>query len=291
MAYLIPYDYHVSIQDANIQQIISNDESIRTRAQLAAEAEAQSYLKQKYDISREFQDLLPFSFSKTYKAFERFYLTAAAYVSATTYNLNDLTLFSGAVYIATATTTGTFDPSKWTKLGQQFDIFSVIAPYPEFDFSGYYSIGNQVFWKNKTYTCRVKTAVLDHDTALQYRVTENLPYPNVPPDDPLQGVSYWGEGVNYNVTGQLPTNTTYFTKSDNRDQQMVLYLCDIVLFHLHTRIAPRNIPELRIKRYESAIEWLRMCAEGSVTPNLPLIKPKQGNRIRFGGNVRQINSY
>jgi hypothetical protein len=34
-----------------------------------------------------------------------------------------------------------------------------------------------------------------------------------------------------------------------------------------------------------------MCAEGNVTPNLPLISPKQGNRIRYGGGIRQINSY
>ena len=56
MSYLIPKDYSVLIQEKNILQIISNDESVRSRAQLAGEAEAQSYLKQKYDISQEFKN-------------------------------------------------------------------------------------------------------------------------------------------------------------------------------------------------------------------------------------------
>ena len=289
--YLIPIDYQVNIQDVNIQQIIGNDETIRDRAQLAGESEAKSYLRQKYDISREFQNLLPYNFINTYYAFERFYLDADEYNPAHTYNETNLTLYDGDVYSCNEpNVTGTFNPIFWNKLGAQYDIFSVLAPYPEFDYGKYYSIGDQVFWKNKTYTCRIKTSVLDHDTALQYREIKDFPLPNVPPDDPLNGVEYWGEGVPYSVSGELPISE-FFSKSDNRDQQMVLYLCDIVLYHLHSRIAPRNIPELRVKRYDSAIDWLKMCAEGNITPNLPLIKPKQGNRIRYGSQVRNINTY
>lgn len=291
MAYLIPIDYQVNIQDVNIQQIINNDETIRTRAQLSGEAEAQSYLKQKYDISREFQNLLPWSYNVTYYAFQRFYLDANEYSTTTNYVVNDLTLYDGDVYICINPTNGTFNPVKWNFLGAQYTLYYAKAPYNEFDYGALYNIGDYVFWKNKTYQCKIQTALLDHDTALQYREIKDLPLPNVAPDDPIEGLKYWGVGTSYSVLHQNPNNTTYFTKGDNRDPQMVLYLCDIVLYHLHTRIAPRNIPELRVKRYDDAIMWLRMCAEGNVTPNLPLIKPKQGNRIRYGGGIRQINSY
>jgi hypothetical protein len=291
MAYLIPIDYQVNIQDVNIQQIINNDETIRDRAQLSGEAEAKSYLKQKYDISREFQNLLPFNYNRTYYAFERFYFDADEYQSTSNYVINDLTLYDGDVYICINNTTGTFIPADWSLIGAQYTLAYVNTPYPEFEYGALYNIGDMVFWKNKTYQCKVQTAVLDHDTALQYREIKDLPLPNVAPDDPISGLQYWGVGAPYSVLHENPNDTTFFTKGDNRDPQMVLYLCDMVLYHLHTRIAPRNIPDLRVKRYDDAIAWLRMCAEGSVTPNLPLIKPKQGNRIRFGGYIRQINSY
>jgi len=291
MAYLIPNDYKVNIQDINVQQIINSDESIRDRAQLAGEAEAQSYLKQKYDISREFQDLLPFELTKVYSAFSRFYLDAPPFNALNSYNVGDFAVYQSKVYICVVNTAGAFNLPDWDLIGKQYDIFTVNAPAPEFNYTNIYQIGDVVFFKDNIYTCRVQTSLIDHDTALQYRTIQNLPLPNVAPDDPINGLKYWGAPTLYSVTDVLPPNTMAYTYSDNRDAQMVLYTCDIVLYHLHARIAPRNIPELRVKRYDDSIAWLKMCAEGAITPNLPLIQPKQGNRIRYGGNIKQINTY
>jgi len=294
MSYLIAKDYSVSIQDINISQIIQSDETIRMRAQLAGEAEAQSYLKQKYFIDREFAALLPWSYGITYKGLDRFYLDATAYSATALYALHSLTLNAGKVYICSTaiTVVEVFTPAHWTLLGNQYDIFFAQLPYPEFLYSAYYNKGDVVFWNDKNYTCQVTTPLLSHDTVLQYRNLQNIPLLNPAPDDVQQGLAVWGTGTLYSVpAGTLPTNTTYYILFDPRDAQMVLYLCDIVLFHLHSRIAPRNIPDIRVKRYDAAIEWLKMCATGEVTPNLPLIQPKQGNRLRYGGSVRNINSY
>jgi phage gp36-like protein len=76
-----------------------------------------------------------------------------------------------------------------------------------------------------------------------------------------------------------------------RDPQLLAYIIDIALFHLHSRIAPRNVPELRQTRYDNAISWLKMCAFGDVTPKLTPISPAQGNRIRYGGNTKNTNQY
>ena len=295
MAYLINKDYSVSIQDANIQQIISADEAIRLKAQLAGEAEAQSYLKQKYSIAREFQDLAPFAIATTYYAFNRVYLNAPQYDTNTFYNIvNTLVTYNSNVYrLATPTTNpaGAFNSTLWTLVGPQYQIYWVKPPYTEFNYEAYYNIGDQVYWNNKTYTCRVQTPLLSHDVALQYREIKNLPAQNVAPDDPSIGLQYWGAGTPFSVSNVWPNVSSNWIAGDPRDAQMVLYLCDIVLYHLHTRIAPRNIPELRVKRYDDAITWLNMCAMGNVTPNLPLISPMQGNRVRYGGGIRQINSY
>lgn len=82
-----------------------------------------------------------------------------------------------------------------------------------------------------------------------------------------------------------------YLKGDNRNQQMVMYMVDMVLFHLHSRIAPRNIPQLRLDRYRDAKEWLKDSAIGNITADLPIIQPAQGNRIRFGGDVKNENRY
>jgi hypothetical protein len=133
MAYLINKDYSVNIQDANIAQIISADESIRSRAQLAGEAEAKSYLKQKYNLAREFQDLAPFNYSTTYYPFNRVYLDAPAYNVTAAYAANQLALHQGKVYRAIGAINapaGAFDPSKFALIGGQYDIFNVPAPKP-----------------------------------------------------------------------------------------------------------------------------------------------------------------
>jgi hypothetical protein len=134
----------------------------------------------------------------------------------------------------------------------------------------------------------MNTAAADY----QANRISNAPVYNVFPDDPTAGVKYWGAGTDYSIdAGTLPTDAAKWVSGDNRDQQMVLYFIDLALYHVHSRIAPRNIPELRVKRYDAAIDWFLRCAQGKVTPELPILQPKQGGRIRFGGNPKAINSY
>ena len=120
----------------------------------------------------------------------------------------------------------------------------------------------------------------------------NIPPPNVFPDDPVNGATYWGTGTAYSVpAGTLTTNTTYWTFGDNRNQSLVQVVTDISLYHLHSRIAPVNIPELRAARYRAAIDLLKMASEGDITFDLTLLQPRQGARIRFGSNIKNSNSY
>jgi len=75
-----------------------------------------------------------------------------------------------------------------------------------------------------------------------------------------------------------------------RDPQLVNYICDITLYHLHSRISPRNIPELRVTRYENAIHWLKMCAMGDATPKL-LEYETPKTAVRWGSQPKNTNSY
>lgn len=57
----------------------------------------------------------------------------------------------------------------------------------------------------------------------------------------------------------------------DRNPIVLMYLVDIGLYHLHSSISPRNIPELRGIRYEAAINWLKMVATGKINPDLPIL--------------------
>lgn len=297
MPYLIQNDYKKLIQSDNLTQIIGSDLTILFSTQATAQAEAVSYLTQKYDTSKEFTNTLIWDITVAYKAAQRTYLDAPTYSATSTYAINSLTLQAGNVYkCATAITVPeVFTIAKWTLIGVQYSFYYVTLPKPEFNLYTFYIKGTQVFWKDKTYTCVISSVVPTHEALLMGGTYNNAPPINVFPDDPTYGLSYWGAGTAYILTaGVLPTDITKWTTGDNRNQQLVNYFIDITLYHLHSRVAPRNIPELRVKRYDDAIAWFKMAAgkgDNTVTADLPLLQPKQGGRIRWGGNIKTINQF
>lgn len=273
-------------------QIIGNDLAVLNTAELQAIEEAYGYLTQKYLTDQEFTDTLPWAYAATYKATDRVYLDATAYSAQSTYALHALTLYNNDVYICTTAigTAEAWNAAHWQKLGAQYDLFFGTYPKPLFDYQAAYVVGDQVFWKDKVYTCKVAT--IEPGQSIQYGKIQNIPLPNVFPDDPVNGAIYWQQLSTYSIpAGTLPTNTTYWTAGDNRTQSVLMIVIDITLFHLHSRISPRNIPDLRKDRYTNAIQMLQAFARGEMTAKLPVIQPKSGQRIRYGGNVKNQNSY
>lgn len=295
MSYVIQRDFKKLIQTDNLAAIIGSDFTLLEQAIRAAETEVTSYLIQKFDLTREFMDLQPWSPGTAYKALNRVYLDGPAYSGESTYALNDLTLQTGNVYICIHNIASgeVFDPTHWTKLGSQYDMFFVALPNPEFNFTGNYKIGDLVWWKDKGYTCAMATASFGHEFMLQYPSYGTLPPVNVVPDDPVGGLKAWGTGTPYALTpGTLPTDATKWTAGDNRNAQLVNCIIDVTLYTLHSRIAPRNIPELRVKRYDDVIKWLKNAAQGlNITAALPVIQPAQGGRIRFDSQPKKLWNY
>jgi len=94
------------------------------------------------------------------------------------------------------------------------------------------------------------------------------------------------------ATAQLLTNTEYYTEKDERNSKLVDVTVDILLYHIHSRISPRNIPDLRRLRYDGddpaqrggAIGWLKQVQKGTITPNLPVTdnSDQTGHRVSWG---------
>lgn len=296
MSYLIFNDYRARIQNLNLMQVIGGDMSIIDAWQRNAEEKAVSRLTQKYDTEQEFTNTVRWDYSKSYFAADRVYLDAPVYASATNYLLHDQTLYNGSVYIATAPTTETFDLTKWSLLGTQYELFYVTYPHDPFNINLYYPKGSVVYWKGFVYTS-ISDGSIAANLNIQYGQYRNVPQRNAFPGnssypDGSNGYSQWGTGIAYSApAGTLPTDTVYWTRGDNRSQEMIQTLSDIVLFLVHQRISPQNIPVNRVEAYRMAIQWLVDASTGIVTPKLPLRQPDSGFRIRYGGNIQNNNHY
>lgn len=276
MPYLIANDYKTLIQVDNLNQIVGNDTTLITKIEEHAESEIKSYLVHKYALSNEFTNTALYKPEVIRYAKDRFYLDATAYSASSTYALNTLCLYQGNVYIniIAIVVAEAFNATKWQNLGAQYSIYFATLPANEFDYSTEYVKDDEVFYNNKVYT-----ALQDSVGIL-----------------PTSSTSIWGAGVAYSVDSDiLPTDPTNYTKGDNRNAQMVSFFIDVVLYHLHSRIAPRNIPDLRVKRYDDAIRWLKEVSKGNhVTADIPLIQPTQGLSTIWGNPstfTRSNNNY
>jgi hypothetical protein len=57
---------------------------------------------------------------------------------------------------------------------------------------------------------------------------------------------------------------------DDRNHEVVMYMVDMVIYHIHSRINPGQVPALRNDRYVDAKDWLKMVAAGKLAPSLPI---------------------
>lgn len=174
MAFLRRADYSKQIRSEILNVVTSDDDSIRKDAELAAQAEIESYLRQRYDVAKIFVEL-------------------PTYDNAVSYTTGDLIAFPD----------------------NEDDIYSLNP-----DMNG------------------------DDQTISGVS----------PVDDPTQ-----------------------WTKGDTRNQLIRMHLVDMTLYHLHSRINPRNIPEFRIGRRDDCINWLKMVAAGKLAVALPVLQPEADN--------------
>jgi len=82
-----------------------------------------------------------------------------------------------------------------------------------------------------------------------------------------------------------------FDNSIEKNGLIVMYLSDILLYHLHSRIAPDNIPELRVKRHDEAKGWLEKVADGFIDPLLPHKTAEEKIPLRHGSSSPKQNHY
>lgn len=78
-----------------------------------------------------------------------------------------------------------------------------------------------------------------------------------------------GEAESY-LSTRFDTAAIFALEANERPKTLLMFVMDIALYHLHARVSPRQMNETREKRYERAIDWMRMVASGDLATSLPL---------------------
>jgi len=78
----------------------------------------------------------------------------------------------------------------------------------------------------------------------------------------------------------------------NRNPLIIMYLIDLILYHLHSNTASRAMPKVREDRYNAAITWLEKVNTGDLIPSLPPIPSTTPDPIfRFGSDCQYSNRW
>lgn len=322
MGYLTLQDYYNKrIQKTQLDQITGNRDAVRLSCELEAQAEIISYLIQKYDVNQEFTNTNVWKSQNVYYADNRFILDATAYSISNIYAVNDLTAYQGSVYrcINAIPESQSFVPANWSYIGLQYDLYYLDKPYPAYNSKTSYNLGDFIYFNNKVYKCLVdNVGVLPNDInyGLKYwglgqaytNKGVHLYYTAANFDDwngwttysvdnivQVNGVIYQSFKLNNNSNPE--TGASWYpikwVKGDNRSQQLIGVMLDLCLSKIHILIAPNNVPQIRKDNADYAIEWLRSAGgrEDAITADIPLLQPNVGLRIRYGSNVKNINTY
>lgn len=109
----------------------------------------------------------------------------------------------------------------------------------------------------------IKDILLDNYTEAKLRAAEQMAIAQV---------------KNY-LSGKYDVKTIFEAQGNERNSHIVMVTLDCALYHLYTSTVPRKMPDIRSQRYQDAIDWLKLVAEGKAYADLPKVKSEQGEEL------------
>ena len=71
-------------------------------------------------------------------------------------------------------------------------------------------------------------------------------------------------------------------EGDERNKLIVMYTCDIALYHMVSSMPQKMGSEIRKERYERAVKWLEGVQAGKIIPDLPVAVDTTGKPSGIG---------
>lgn len=81
----------------------------------------------------------------------------------------------------------------------------------------------------------------------------------------------------------------FSAEGPQRNSLIVMYLCDIALYHMSASLPQKMGSEIRKERYDRAIKWLEGVQAGKIVPDLPLPIDENGDTIAAGTVIFSSN--
>ena len=96
-------------------------------------------------------------------------------------------------------------------------------------------------------------------------------------DNALKVISQVSPENRTNAEAEARDCTAIFSAQDeHRNRLIVMYTCDISLYHMSAAMPQKMGSEIRKERYERAIKWLEGVQAGKIVPDLPLAVGEDG---------------
>ena len=222
-------------------------------------------------------------------------------------NLDELTNSNDRI-ISDSIDSGVEEVAGYIRHRYDFDqVFRAVIPFTA---TTAFVVDDRVFWSETAWD----SATIYNDTDL-VSFTDNIYQANdttVAGESPSTTPAKWDLRAENNTfytcilasTGNLPSDATYFTEGDNRNQKIKEVTIDVVLYNIHSRIAPRDIPDVRRTRYDgfgnkkdsgNALDFLEKVQNGRITLDLPVIVEDDGttsqNTERFSYGTSSNANY
>ena len=71
----------------------------------------------------------------------------------------------------------------------------------------------------------------------------------------------------------------FAAEDDERNRLVVMYCCDIALYHMAASLPQKMGMEIRKERYERAVKWLEGVQAGKIVPDLPVVLDEDGEPV------------
>lgn len=76
------------------------------------------------------------------------------------------------------------------------------------------------------------------------------------------------------------TDAIFDKQGDERNKLVVMYTCDIALYHMAASLPQKMGMEIRKERYERAIKWLEGVQSGKIVPDIDAATDDEGNETQ-----------
>lgn len=89
------------------------------------------------------------------------------------------------------------------------------------------------------------------------------------------------------LNSRYDVNTIFSVTGSGRNKTLLMYCTDIALYHIYSISLLNPIPQLRVDRYNHALQWLQDVNEQKINPEgLPL---NTKSFVKTGSNDKRIN--